>query len=136
MYGPSAPPLPHKGRQAAQPRGPGGEQWDSSSPRPRPEGQVQTTSPPCEAVLQLKGEPRNRATKEPGRFLSAAFFFFFAVAVLQKERDPGMACEQEVVADDPGGGLIFQGLPRVSRLSRPCAFHLKFPQLQNRSAGF
>lgn len=45
-----------KGRRAAQPRGPGGKQWDFSSPQPQPEGQVQTTSPPCKTTLQLKGE--------------------------------------------------------------------------------
>lgn len=45
-----------KGRRAMQPRGPGGEQWDFSSPQSYPEGQVQTTSPPCKATLQLKGK--------------------------------------------------------------------------------
>lgn len=47
-----------KGRRAMQPRGPGGKQWDFSSPPPQPEGQVQTTSPPCRATLQLKRRGR------------------------------------------------------------------------------
>lgn len=60
-----------KGGRAAQPRGPGGKQWDFCSPRLRPGGQVQTTSPPCGAALlaaQRRGdlEPRRRATKEAG----------------------------------------------------------------------
>ena len=70
-----------KGRRAMQPRGPGGKQWDFSSPQPWPEGQVQTTSPPYEATLQLKGEAVlnlcNAQQKRPGTFcllLSAVVF--------------------------------------------------------------
>lgn len=64
-----------KGRQAAQPQGPGGRQWDFCWSLPEPEGQVQTTSPPCRTRLQLKGEAvlnlSNVQQKKPNGLLSA-----------------------------------------------------------------
>lgn len=90
--GPLLPNSHTKDRQAVQPREPGGKQWDFSSPQPQPGGQVQTTSPPCRATLQLKGEAVlnlcNAQQKRPGIFC----LLLSAVVVLQKELGPGIAC--------------------------------------------